>query len=334
MKRMRVVAGVMMAMAAAVVFGQGAAVPSAPETMPATTRPLPKPILPGHTADPDVRVFGDTYYIYPTSDKDQWLTTDFSVFSSKDLIHWKNEGMILDVTKELAWAKLRAWAPGTIERDGKYYFYFCADAKIGVGVADKPTGPFKDALGKPLVAALPQRGGQAIDPCPFIDEDGQAYLYYGNGRLFVQKLAKDMISFDGEAKPITPRQFREGIFVFKRKGTYYFMWSVDDARSDNYRVAWGTGTSPLGPIVLPEGNNVILKKEGIIKGTGHHSVVNVPGTDRWYIVYHRHAIPNGNGYTRETCLSKMEFSEDGKILPVDVWAPAFPEGSKGEPITK
>src|SRR5437762_9810155 len=106
---------------------------------------VPKPILDGFTADPAIRVFGDTYYVYPTSDKPNWLTTDFSVWSSKNLVTWKKERMILDVTKQLSWAHIKAWAPDCIERNGKFYFYFCAEEKIGVGVADKPAGPFKDA---------------------------------------------------------------------------------------------------------------------------------------------------------------------------------------------
>jgi beta-xylosidase len=114
-----------------------------PDKLPAP----PKPILDGFTADPAIRVFGDSYYIYPTSDKPNWNTTDFSVWSSKNLIDWKKEGMILDVTRDLKWANIKAWAPDCVERNGKFYFYFVANEKIGVATADKPTGPFVDALG-------------------------------------------------------------------------------------------------------------------------------------------------------------------------------------------
>jgi len=209
-----------------------------------------------------------------------------------------------------------------------------------VAVADRPTGPFKDAIGHPLVEAgnPPQLKGQQIDPCPFIDDTPthDAYLYWGNSHLYVRKLAPDMISFAGELKEITPKinkgRFNEGIFVIKRKGTYYFMWSENDARSPDYRVAYGTSKSPWGPISVPE-HRIILSKSGSVVGTGHHSVINVPGTDRWYIVYHRHAIPGGNGYIRETCLAPLHFNDDGSIQPVDVNHPAFPAGSEGEPIT-
>ncbi len=297
----------------------------------ATATPLP--ILEGYTADPHAVVFGDTYYIYPTSDKSEWLTTDFSCWSSKDLIHWKNEGRVLDVTKDLTWAKIRAWAPGIARRNGKYFFYFCAEQKIGVAVADRPTGKFVDALGQPLISPNREFPCQTIDPCPYIDDDGQAYLYYGQGNLYVYKLKPDMITLDGPPAKMTPPRFNEGIFVIKRQGLYYFMWSENDARDERYQVAYGTSTSPLGPIQIPA-DNVILRQKGQVKGTGHHSVIQVPGTDRWYIVYHRHAIPNGNGYTRETCLGRMEFGRDGQIKPVNPLDAVFPADAKGEPISQ
>lgn len=275
----------------------------------------PKPAIEGFTADPAIRYFRGRYYLYPTSDKPNWQTTDFSVWSSKDLVSWKKERMILDVTRDLKWANIEAWAPDCIARNGQYYFYFCAQGQVGVARSTRPTGPFIDALGRPLVAK-----GQAktypIDPYPFIDEDGQAYLYLGNGTPTVYKLKPDMITLDGAPHYFPIKDFREGICVFKRKGLYYFMWSEDDARSDNYRVAYGTSTSPLGP-VTPAKDKVVLIKKGIVKGTGHHSVVNIPGTDRWVVAYHRHAIPVGGGYQRETCLVEMKFDAEGHILPMD-----------------
>lgn len=296
---------------------------------------FPRPILDGYRADPDIRVFGDTYYIYPTSDKPNWQTTDFSTWSSKDLIHWKNEGIVLDVAHDLAWANVKAWAPTATVRDGKYFFYFVAGDQIGVATANQPTGPFQDALGHPLIAKK-QFKTYPIDPFVFTDADGQSYLYFGNGHLLAAKLGADMLSLDGDPVDVTPRDsaqpFREGAVVFRRNGLYYFMWSVDDARSDNYRVAYGIAKSPLGPIEIPP-NNLVLAKHGAAKGTGHHGVVNVPGTDRWYVAYHRHAIPDGSGFKREVCLARMEFNPDGTIKPMDPLAPAFSAGSPGEPIT-
>ena len=227
---------------------------------------------------------------------------------------------------------MRAWAPAIIERevDGryKYYYYFSADKKIGVAVADDPAGPVKDPLGKPLVDFRPegQRGGQEIDPDVFHDPvSGKYYLYWGNYYLAAVELNDDMISFDkAKLKRITPdRTYNEGTYIFYRNGLYYFLWSENDTRDENYRVRYATATSPLGPLNIPK-NNLILSKrqEKGIYGTGHNSVLQIPGKDEWYIVYHRFRRPNAikmgwaAGYHREVCMDKLEFNEDGSIRPV------------------
>lgn len=299
----------------------------------ATPLAAPPPALQGFTADPSIRVFGDTYYLYPTSDKPFWQTTDFSVWTSKNLVDWHKEPKVLDVTTDLKWANIEAWAPDAIERNGTYYFYFCAQGNIGVATARSPLGPFKDALGKPLVAKGTGVHTNTIDPYPFIDDDGQAYLYYGNGDLGnVYKLKPDMITLDGPVHTIELKDHREAPVVFKRGGKYYFMWSIDDARSPDYRVGWGVAESPLGPVKTPDNNFIVLQKNGPAVGTAHHSVVNVPGTDRWYVAYHRHALPEGSGYQRETVLAKMEFDADGAIKPMDPLSAPFKPGDVGEPI--
>lgn len=296
-------------------------------------KPAPPPILDGFTADPSIRLFGDTYYIYPTSDKPNWQTTDFSVWSSKNLVEWKKERMILDVANDLKWAKVEAWAPDVIERNGTYYMYFCAQGNIGVATSKSPTGPFVDALGKPLVAKGTGVQTNTIDPYPFIDDDGQAYLYYGNGKLGnVYKLKPDMVTLDGPVHTIELRDHREAPVVFKRNGKYYFMWSIDDARSPDYRVGWGVADSPLGPVRSPDRDFIVLRRNGPAVATAHHSVVNVPGTDRWYVAYHRHALPQGNGYQRQTVLARMTFNADGSIQPMDPMAVPFRPGDVGEPV--
>ncbi|MEU4486843.1 family 43 glycosylhydrolase [Streptomyces purpurascens] len=274
------------------------------------------PVLPGLNADPNIVRFGDTFYIYPTTDGfEGWSGTQFKAYSSTDLVHWKDHGVILDLGPDVSWADSRAWAPAMTEKDGKYYFYFCADANIGVAVSDSPTGPFKDALGKPLLKAGDFRG-QMIDPAVFTDDDGKQYLYWGNGRAYVVPLSDDMTSIDtSKVTDITPSGYNEGTFVIKRKGTYYFMWSENDTRDENYRVAYATGPSPTGPWTK---QGVILEKDLSlgIKGPGHHSVVHVPNTDDWYIAYHRFAIPGGDGTHRETTIDKLEFDSDGLIKKV------------------
>ncbi|MFI7412696.1 family 43 glycosylhydrolase [Streptomyces sp. NPDC049627] len=277
---------------------------------------MKSPVLPGLNADPNIVRFGDTFYIYPTTDGfEGWSGTQFKAYSSKDLVHWTDHGVVLDLGPDVSWADSRAWAPTIAEKDGRYYFYFCADANIGVAVSDSPTGPFKDALGKPLLKAG-QYSGQMIDPAVFTDDDGQSYLYWGNGHAYVAPLNADISSIDtSKVKDITPSGYNEGSFVIKRKGTYYLMWSENDTRDENYRVAYATGSSPTGPWTK---HGVILEKDLSlgIKGPGHHSVVHVPKTDEWYIAYHRFAIPGGDGTHRETTIDKLEFDSDGLIKKV------------------
>ncbi|MEU9283567.1 family 43 glycosylhydrolase [Streptomyces sp. NPDC048275] len=277
---------------------------------------MKSPVLPGLNADPNIVRFGDTFYMYPTTDGfEGWSGTQFKAYSSTDLVHWTDHGVILDLGPDVSWADSRAWAPTIAEKDGKYYFYFCADANIGVAVSDSPTGPFKDVLGQPLLKAG-DFSGQMIDPAVFTDDDGRSYLYFGNGHAYVVPLGDDMTSIDAsKVKDITPSGYNEGAFVIKREGTYYFMWSENDTRDENYRVAYATGSSPTGPWTK---RGVILEKDLSqgIKGTGHHSVVQVPNTDDWYIAYHRFAIPSGDGTHRETTVDKLEFGADGLIEKV------------------
>jgi len=292
------------------------------------------PALNGFYADPDILYSEKTgkYYIYPTSDGfDGWSGTYFKTFSSPDLVNWTDEGIILDLEKDVSWANRNAWAPCITEKkvgnDYKYYFYFTAAQKIGVAVADNPKGPFVDS-GKPLVEKLPNGvlGGQQIDPDVFTDpKTGKSYLYWGNGYMACAELNDDMISIKEESiKIMTPdNTFREGTTIFFRNGKYYFLWSEDDTRSENYRVRYGTSDSPTGKISIPENNLVIAKdKEAEIYATGHNSVIQILGKDEWYIVYHRFNYPKGitmgdaAGFNREVCIDKMEFDKDGNIVTV------------------
>lgn len=304
-----------------------------PETWQVQVLQNRNPVLAGYYADPEILYSEKTkrYYIYPTSDGfTGWAGNYFKVFSSADLTNWKDEGVMLDLPKQVSWANRNAWAPCIIEKkingQYKYFYYFTAAQKIGVAVADEPTGPFVDS-GKPLVAEKPAgiKGGQEIDPDVFTDpKTGKSYLYWGNGYMAVAELNEDMTSFKTDTPQIikVDKTYREGTYVFYRKGTYYFMWSEDDTRSPNYRVRYGTSTSPTGPLTIPADNIVIQKNEAVgIYGTGHNSVIQIPGTDDWYIVYHRFTYPNGikmgsaAGYNREVCIDKLVFRAEGSIQP-------------------
>ena len=306
-----------------------------------------QPILSGFHADPEVLYSNKTkkYYIYSTTDGTPgWGGHDFSVFSSENLVDWKDEGKMLDVKgDQVKWATGNAWAPCIIEKKVgkayKYFFYFSAHnpksnrKEIGVAVSDSPTGPFVDS-GAPIItdADRPKeaRGGQAIDVDVFQDpKTGKFYLYWGNGFMAGAELNDDMLSVKKETiTHLTPKggnlqswAFREGAYVFYRKGTYYFMWSVDDTGSPNYHVCYGTAKSPLGPISIDENNYMVIKQkpEDQIYGTAHNSVLQIPGKDEWYIVYHRinkNFVHHEPGIHREVCIDRMTFDKQGRIIPV------------------
>ena len=294
---------------------------------------VPAPILPGLNADPALRVFGNTYYLFPTSDRPNWGSNSFSVWTSTDLKDWRAGGTILNLPASLSWARKNAWTPDCVERDGKYYLYFCAETKIGVAAAARPEGPYVDAIGKPLLQTGDAVRAKTIAPHVFIDDDGQAYLYYGSGQSLGQvvRLGTDMVSVVGAPQDLPITDFAEGLVVFKRRSVYYFMWTVL-VRGQPSRVCYGISDSPLGPIRRPAGNDTVLRSDAPIIGVGDHSVLNIPGTDRWYVTYHREALPGGGPDRREVCLTRMEFGGDGSILPMDALAPAFGPTSEGEPL--
>ncbi len=293
------------------------------------------PVLEGYYADPEILYSENTgkYYMYPTSDGYlNWGGTYFKTFSSVDLVNWIDEGVILDLPRDVPWGRRNAWAPAAAERkidnEYRYFYYFTAAQKIGVAVSDSPTGPFTDS-GEPLINWKPDgiSGGQEIDPDVFRDPvSGKDYLYWGNGYLAAAELNSDMMSLDlSTMKVMTPEDgtFREGIEVFYREGIYYFLWSENDTRDEDYRVRYAMSDSPMGEFMMPEDNLILAKDPSMgIYGTGHNSVLQVPGTDQWYIIYHRFTRPEGitmgrnAGFHREVCIDKLEFEPDGSIIPV------------------
>lgn len=289
------------------------------------------PVLPGYYADPNIVAFdGDcSYYIFATSDGyPSWGGQDFYSWTSPDLVSWtRSEEPFLVLDGEdgnVPWATGNAWAPTITEKDGKFYFYFSGNnptlnnAKtMGVAVADHPAGPYT-AQPEPIVTGREEvaTSGGAIDPYVLHDPvSGNYYLYWGNGSPVYARLNDDLVSVDwstaGHMEGIT--DYREGSFVNFRNGTYHLTYSIDDTRSENYRVGYATAPTPDGPWTY---RGVILEKDpsqGIL-GTGHNSILNVPGTDDWYIAYHRFAIPNGNGTMRETTLDKVTFDAETGLI--------------------
>ena len=186
-----------------------------------------------YSADPSARVFGDTLWVYPSHDKDDALSfsmEDYHTFSTTDMKTWTDHGVIFNPTKQTKWAKEAAWAPDCICRNGKYYLYYPTDKKhIGVAVSDRPDGPFRDPLGHPLIS-IDSPGvvcdRDFIDPCVFVDDDGQAYLFMGQNTVCCIKLHDDMISYDGKVHIIEGvKDFFEAVWVHKRNGIYYMSYS-------------------------------------------------------------------------------------------------------------
>ncbi len=286
------------------------------------------PVFEGWYADPEGIVFGDEYWIYPTYSAPYDEQVFLDAFSSKDMVTWKKHKRIID-TDEVKWAKRAMWAPAIIEKDGKYFLFFAANdiqsneeiGGIGIGVSDTPGGPYKDYLGKPLIDKF-YNGAQPIDQFVFHDKDGQYYMIYGGWRhCNIAKLKDDFTGFipfdDGTTfKEITPENYVEGPFMFIRNGKYYFMWSEGGWTGPDYSVAYAIADSPFGP--FKRVGKILKQDPEVATGAGHHSVIHVPDTDEYYIVYHRRPLGETDGNHRETCIDRMYFDENGMIKPVKI----------------
>ncbi|MFT3789010.1 MAG: glycoside hydrolase family 43 protein [Tepidisphaeraceae bacterium] len=295
------------------------------------------PLFKGWYADPDAVIFGDRYFIYPTYSDAYEKQTFFDAFSSPDLVHWTKHPRILS-KDEVKWAHKAMWAPCAIEKDGKYYLFFSANdvhpgevGGIGVAVADEPEGPFKDLLGKPLVNDFPN-DAQPIDQCVFQDTDGQWYLLYGGWRRCnLAKLKSDFTALEPYAdgatvREITPEHYVEGPMMFRRKvngkDKVYFMWSEGGWTGDSYRVAYAMADTIFGP--FQRIGTVLVQNRDIASGAGHHSVLHIPNADEHYIVYHRRPAGRAGANERETCIEKLNFNEDGTIVPVPITREGVP----------
>ena len=284
------------------------------------------PVFPGWYADPEAAIFNNKYWIYPTYSAKFDDQVFLDAFSSTDMKTWVKHEKILD-TANVKWARRAVWAPAIIEKNGKYYLFFGANdiqsdnesGGIGVAVADKPEGPFKDLLGKPLIDKF-HNGAQPIDQFVFKDKDGAYYMYYGGWRhCNVARLNDSFTGFvpftDGTVfKEITPEGYVEGSFMFIRDNKYYFMWSEGGWGGPGYSVAYAISDSPFGPFKRIE--KILQQDPAVATGAGHHSVIHDPKNDKWYIVYHRRPLGETDANHRVTCIDKMFFDEKGLIKPV------------------
>lgn len=280
-----------------------------------------------YTADPAPLVHKDALYVFTGHDEDKakfFTMHEWRCYSTTDMVNWTDHGSPLGY-KSFGWARGDAWAGQAIQRDGKFYYYVPMNRKgggmsIGVAVADKPEGPYKDPLDKPLV----REGDGNIDPTVWIDDDGQAYLYWGNPALKYVKLNKDMISYDksiGAAGivtvPLTAESFgkrnndpkrvtlyEEGPWLYKRNGTYYMIFAASGIPEN---ICYSTGPSAAGPWTF---KGVIIPTEGR-SFTNHPGVIDYKGHS--YFFYHNGALPGGGGFARSVCVEEFKYNDDGSF---------------------
>jgi len=291
-------------------------------------KPSGNPLFPGWYADPEGVVFGNNYWIYPTFSAPYEKQVFMDAFSSPDLVNWTKHPRIID-TASVKWANKAMWAPAIVQKGQQYFLFFAANdiqketetGGIGVAVSNKPEGPFRDYLGKPLLNQIVNKA-QPIDQFVFRDKDGQYYMIYGGwGHCNIVKLKDDFTGFmpfeDGTVfREITPQGYVEGPILFMRKNKYYFMWSEGGWTGPDYRVAYAMADSPFGP--WQRIGTVLQQDPAIATGAGHHSVIEVPGKDEWLIVYHRRPLGETDRNYRVTCMEKMEFDEKGLIKAVKI----------------
>ncbi|PYI27159.1 Arabinanase/levansucrase/invertase [Aspergillus indologenus CBS 114.80] len=303
-------------------------------------------------ADPEAHRFAHTgpsaaqnYWLYPTYSAAYEQQTFFDAFSSPDLVTWTKHPTVLNIT-QIPWSTNRAaWAPSvarrpvpkrppmteTAEEDAyAYYMYFATGDGTGIGVArsttNSPAGPFADALGRPLVNGTVM-GAEAIDAQVFGAGTPRVWLYFGGwGHAVVVEVdAESMTALTGPFVEITPPEYVEGPWVLKRRGVYYFMYSVGGWGDNSYGVSYVTGPSPTGPFTATP-TKILQGNDKIGTGTGHHSVLTIG--EEYYIVYHRR-YPNDTARDhRVVCIDRMEFDAQGNILPVNITL----EGVEARPL--
>jgi arabinoxylan arabinofuranohydrolase len=280
-----------------------------------------------YTADPAPMLHEGRLYLYTSHDedvtvKDFFTMNDWRLYSTLDMVNWTDHGSPAGY-KIFSWGTGDAWAPHGIARNGKFYLYLPVNnstgSKIGVAVADSPSGPFTDPLGKALISS----GSGNIDPTVFID-DGQAYLYWGNPDLYYVQLNPDMISFSGDPIKVslttagfgvrtkTDREtaYEEGPWFYKRGSLYYLVYPAD---STPEKLSYSTSSAPLGPWMYR--GDIMPKQTGAAASfTNHPGVIDYKGHS--YLFYHNAALPGGGGYKRSVCVEELTYGADGSIPPV------------------
>ena len=290
-----------------------------------------------YTSDPAPMVHNDRLYVYTGHDEngaDFFWMQEWRVYSTDDMANWTDHGSPLAL-ESFSWADDRAWAAQTIERNGKFYWYICAHSKIsggmaiGVAVSDSPTGPFRDALGKPL---FENGSWDHIDPSVFIDDDGQAWLCWGNPQLYYLKLNEDMISYEGgliladmteEAfgAPLMKNRekgrkykdsYVEGPWLTKRNGTYQLIYAAGGVPE---HISYSTASSPTGPWKYA---GEIMPLCPTNSFTNHAGVADYKGHS--YFFYHTGKLPGGGGFGRSAAVEEFTYNADGSfptIMPTD-----------------
>lgn len=296
-----------------------------------------------YTADPSPLVHDGRVYLYTGHDEDNSAPTSFTmrdwrVSSSSDMVNWTDHGSPMSL-ETFSWASSDAWAGQAIQRNGKFYWYVPVRMSngagaIGVGVSDSPTGPFRDAIGGPLIQ------NSEIDPTVFIDDDGQAYLYYGNPSLWYVRLNADMISYSGSPTqvPLTtagfgtrtgdtarPTLYEEGPWVYKRGGLYY---NVFAAKCCSEFIAYSTSPGPTGPWTY---RGTVMPSQGS-SFTNHAGITDFKGSS--YFFYHNGALPGGGGFTRSVAVEKFSYNADGTIPTMTMTTEGPPQVGTLDPYVR
>lgn len=270
------------------------------------------------TADPAAMVHNNTVYLYTGHDEApdkqaRYVMHDWLCFSSTDMVRWKEHSVPLTV-KDFSWAKADAWASQVIERNNKFYWYVAVEhatikgKAIGVAVADKPTGPFRDALGKALITnemtTETKISWDDIDPSVIIDDDGQAYLFWGNTSCHYVKLKENMIEMEGPIQTIKLPHFTEAPWIHKHNGWYYLSYAYEFPE----KIAFAMSRSVNGPWVYKGIINEIAGNSN----TNHQAIIDYKGKS--YFIYHNGALAADAGsFHRSVCIDELHYNKDGTI---------------------